>query len=170
MRRQDQSLKVRNQFPRSGGLRCSGTRPTQPLPPSGGIWTRRPGVGLELISQPVRAPREFATAFAALAATHPDGVLVLADGLTVQRVVQIAEFAVRERLAVASSGQNQTFGTPFERSAVGGEAVVRDEIGRRYLPNIPHEERESLGATKLRPDGGSRRTLELLLPLRRWLN
>ena len=59
-------------------------------------------VGLVLISQLVRAPRDFATAFAALAATHPDGVLVLADALTLQRVVQIARIRVRERLAVAS--------------------------------------------------------------------
>jgi len=34
---------------------------------------------------------------------RPDGVLVLVDALVVHHIRQIAEFAVRDRLAVASS-------------------------------------------------------------------
>jgi putative tryptophan/tyrosine transport system substrate-binding protein len=60
-------------------------------------------MGLTLSSKPVRAPQDFAAAFAALAAMRPDGLLVLGDALVIDKVAEIAEFALRERIAVVSS-------------------------------------------------------------------
>jgi putative ABC transport system substrate-binding protein len=60
-------------------------------------------MGLTQSSKPVRALQDFAAAFAALAAMRPDGLLVLVDALVVDKVAEIAEFALRERIAVVSS-------------------------------------------------------------------
>ena len=60
-------------------------------------------MGLVLLSQPVREPQDFATAFAAIAAQRPGGLFVLVDALVGQKVRQIVEFAAHERLAAAST-------------------------------------------------------------------
>jgi putative ABC transport system substrate-binding protein len=60
-------------------------------------------MGLALLSQPVREPQDFASAFATMASQRPEGLLVLIDSLVGQYVRQIVEFATHERLAAAST-------------------------------------------------------------------
>ena len=53
---------------------------------------------VEVHSADVRDPSEFATAFAAIKTGNPDGLLILADPLTVIHVKEIAKFAAEKRL------------------------------------------------------------------------
>jgi putative ABC transport system substrate-binding protein len=59
--------------------------------------------GLELYSQQVREPQDFAAAFAAIAQKRPEGLLVLQDALVGQYLRQIVELTVRERLPAVST-------------------------------------------------------------------
>ena len=71
------------------------------------VWrevdTTARSMGLVLLSQPVREPQDFATAFAAIVSQRPDGFLVLVDALVAQNLRQIVEFTVRERFAAVST-------------------------------------------------------------------
>ena len=60
-------------------------------------------MGLGLLSEPVREPQDFASAFAAIVSQRPEGLLVLADALVVQYLDQIVEFAAREHLPAVST-------------------------------------------------------------------
>ena len=58
---------------------------------------------LTLLSQPVREPQDFASAFAAIVSQRPEGLLVLVDALVLQYLDQVVEFAAREHLPAVST-------------------------------------------------------------------
>jgi ABC-type uncharacterized transport system substrate-binding protein len=55
-------------------------------------------LGITLQSHEVRGPKDFAPAFAAIAAEHPDALLALQDAVTMQQRAEITDFAIRQRL------------------------------------------------------------------------
>ena len=55
-------------------------------------------LGVTLQSHQVRAPQDFAAAFAAIAQERPDALLVVQDAVTLQQRKEITDFAARERL------------------------------------------------------------------------
>jgi putative ABC transport system substrate-binding protein len=55
-------------------------------------------LGLKLQSAPIRSPKDFQAAFAALTRTRAEAVVVLGDPLTITYRSQIVEFAAKSRL------------------------------------------------------------------------
>jgi len=60
-------------------------------------------LGLTLLPDPMRAPEDFPTKFAAFASQQPDAFFVLTDALLLLHLGEIIEFAPRERLPSASA-------------------------------------------------------------------
>jgi len=73
------------------------------------VWrevnTTARSMGLVLLSQPVREPRDFGGAFAAMVSQRSEGLLVLVDALVSQYIRQIVEFTVRDRVAAVSTSR-----------------------------------------------------------------
>jgi len=65
-------------------------------------WKETQGVarslGVTLQSHEVKGPKDFAAAFAMIAAERPDALLALQDAVTMQQRSEIIDFAIKERL------------------------------------------------------------------------
>jgi len=72
-----------------------------------GVWqsvdATAGSLSVTLVSAPVREPKDFSAAFAAIAAQRPQGVFVLEDALMAQHMDENVDFLLRERLASAST-------------------------------------------------------------------
>jgi putative tryptophan/tyrosine transport system substrate-binding protein len=76
-------------------------------PANTGVWqsvdATAGSLGVALVSAPVREPKDFLAAFAAIAAQRPQGVFVFNDALVAQHMDENVDFLLRERLASAST-------------------------------------------------------------------
>jgi putative ABC transport system substrate-binding protein len=121
-------------------------------------------MGLVLLSQPVREPQDFATAFAAIASQHPEGFLVVVDALVVQYFRQIVEFTTQERLAAMS--------TMREFVALGGLMSYGANINAAQRKAADYVDRILKSETPLSSHSNNRRRLSWLSisrPPTRWI-
>jgi putative tryptophan/tyrosine transport system substrate-binding protein len=81
-------------------------------------------LGVKLVSQEVRSPGDFESAFAAMAEQHPDVLLVVQDALTLEYRKEIIDFTLRNKLPSMFVGK--------EWVEEGGLLSYGDRLPERY--------------------------------------
>jgi putative tryptophan/tyrosine transport system substrate-binding protein len=81
-------------------------------------------LGVKLVSQEVRSPTDFESAFAAMAEQHPDVLLVVQDALTLEYRKEIIDFTLRNKLPSMFVGK--------EWVEEGGLMSYGDRLPERY--------------------------------------
>jgi putative tryptophan/tyrosine transport system substrate-binding protein len=81
-------------------------------------------LGVKLVSQEVRSPKDFENAFAAMAEQHPDVLLVVQDALTLEYRKEIIDFTLRNKLPSMFVGK--------EWVEEGGLLSYGDRLPERY--------------------------------------
>ena len=91
-------------------------------------------LGLAAVLQPIRRSEDVPAAFAALKSKAPDGLLVLIDRLVNEHLEEIVGFAVRERLAAAST--RRQFAVLGGLLSYGPDILAMDRRAATYLDRI----------------------------------
>ena len=81
-------------------------------------------LGVKLLSQEVRSPKEFEAAFAAISSQHPDILIVVQDALTLEYRKEIIDFTLRNKLPSMFVGK--------EWVEEGGLMSYGDRLPERY--------------------------------------
>lgn len=81
-------------------------------------------LGVKLISQEVRSPKDFEGAFAAISELHPDVLIVVQDALTLEYRKEIIDFTLRNKLPAMFVGK--------EWVEEGGLMSYGDRLPERY--------------------------------------